>query len=135
MVQGLNIWEVCRKPVSLARELFARWEFSGRQAAIAEPLVDEILSRMRFLEQVGLGYLHLDRGADTLSGGEAQRIRLAAQLGSNLRGVCYILDEPTIGLHRGTTSGFWQPSRILREKGTRSSWWSTTRRPSAGPIT
>jgi excinuclease ABC subunit A len=98
-VHGLNIWEVCRQPVSSARKLFARWEFSGREASIAAPLVDEILTRLRFLEQVGLGYLHLDRGAHTLSGGEAQRIRLAAQLGSNLRGVCYILDEPTIGLH------------------------------------
>jgi excinuclease ABC subunit A len=98
-VGGRNIWEVCRQPVSTAREVFAGWKFSGRQAAIADPLLDEILRRLRFLEQVGLGYLHLDRGAHTLSGGEAQRIRLAAQLGSNLRGVCYILDEPTIGLH------------------------------------
>jgi excinuclease ABC subunit A len=59
----------------------------------------EIKSRLEFLEEVGLGYLTLDRGAPTLSGGEAQRIRLAAQLGSNLQGVCYVLDEPTIGLH------------------------------------
>ena len=59
----------------------------------------EIRSRLEFLEEVGLGYLTLDRGAPTLSGGEAQRIRLAAQLGSNLQGVCYVLDEPTIGLH------------------------------------
>jgi excinuclease ABC subunit A len=98
-VGGRNIWEVCRQPVSTAREVFAGWKFSGRQAAIADPLLDEILGRLRFLEEVGLGYLHLERGAHTLSGGEAQRIRLAAQLGSNLRGVCYILDEPTIGLH------------------------------------
>jgi excinuclease ABC subunit A len=98
-VGGRNIWDVCRQPVSTAREVFAGWEFSGRQAAIADPLLDEILGRLRFLEQVGLGYLHLERGAHTLSGGEAQRIRLAAQLGSNLRGVCYVLDEPTIGLH------------------------------------
>ena len=72
---------------------------TGREAGIARDLVPEIKSRLEFLEDVGLGYLTLDRGAPTLSGGEAQRIRLAAQLGSNLQGVCYVLDEPTIGLH------------------------------------
>jgi len=71
----------------------------GREAGIARDLIPEIKSRLEFLEDVGLGYLTLDRGAPTLSGGEAQRIRLAAQLGSNLQGVCYVLDEPTIGLH------------------------------------
>jgi excinuclease ABC subunit A len=77
----------------------AELRFAKREATIAEGAVREILARLRFLGQVGLGYLALDRRADTLSGGEAQRIRLAAQLGSNLRGVCYVLDEPTIGLH------------------------------------
>ena len=72
---------------------------TAREADIARDLVPEIQSRLEFLEEVGLGYLTLDRGAPTLSGGEAQRIRLAAQLGSNLQGVCYVLDEPTIGLH------------------------------------
>ena len=72
---------------------------SGRDAEIARDVVTEIRSRLEFLEEVGLGYLTLDRAAPTLSGGEAQRIRLAAQLGSNLQGVCYVLDEPTIGLH------------------------------------
>jgi excinuclease ABC subunit A len=70
-----------------------------RETGIARDLIPEIQSRLEFLEEVGLGYLTLDRGAPTLSGGEAQRIRLAAQLGSNLQGVCYVLDEPTIGLH------------------------------------
>ena len=74
-------------------------ELIGREAGIARDVVTEIESRLEFLEQVGLGYLTLDRAAPTLSGGEAQRIRLAAQLGSNLQGVCYVLDEPTIGLH------------------------------------
>ncbi|MGE0557039.1 MAG: excinuclease ABC subunit UvrA [Burkholderiales bacterium] len=82
----------------LARE-FSEVSFSGREAAIARDIVSEIRSRLGFLDEVGLGYLALDRAAPTLSGGEAQRIRLAAQLGSNLRGVAYILDEPTIGLH------------------------------------
>jgi excinuclease ABC subunit A len=72
---------------------------SAREADIARDLLPEIRSRLEFLEEVGLGYLTLDRAAPTLSGGEAQRIRLAAQLGSNLQGVCYVLDEPTIGLH------------------------------------
>ncbi len=72
---------------------------AGRDAEIARDVVSEIRSRLEFLEEVGLGYLTLDRAAPTLSGGEAQRIRLAAQLGSNLQGVCYVLDEPTIGLH------------------------------------
>ncbi len=72
---------------------------TGRDADIARDVVVEIKSRLEFLGEVGLGYLTLDRAAPTLSGGEAQRIRLAAQLGSNLQGVCYVLDEPTIGLH------------------------------------
>ena len=81
------------------RVWFEGLKLTGREAGIARDLVPEIKSRLEFLEEVGLGYLTLDRGAPTLSGGEAQRIRLAAQLGSNLQGVCYVLDEPTIGLH------------------------------------
>jgi excinuclease ABC subunit A len=85
--------------VSSMRRLFAGLKLQGRDSAIARDVLAEINSRLAFLEEVGLGYLALDRSAPTLSGGEAQRIRLAAQLGSNLQGVCYILDEPTIGLH------------------------------------
>jgi excinuclease ABC subunit A len=77
----------------------ARFKLSRREQAIARDLLEEIRTRLGFLSRVGLGYLSLERAAPTLSGGEAQRIRLAAQLGSNLRGVCYVLDEPTIGLH------------------------------------
>jgi excinuclease ABC subunit A len=81
----------------------ARWidglQLTGRDAEIARDVVAEVRSRLAFLQEVGLAYLTLDRAAPTLSGGEAQRIRLAAQLGSNLQGVCYVLDEPTIGLH------------------------------------
>lgn len=85
--------------IDSVEEFFRNLRLEGREAAIAHDAVAEILSRLSFLQEVGLGYLTLDRSAPTLSGGEAQRIRLAAQLGSNLRGVCYVLDEPTIGLH------------------------------------
>ncbi|HYR35289.1 MAG TPA: excinuclease ABC subunit A, partial [Burkholderiales bacterium] len=97
--QGKNIADYGRLPVSMLEKRFAELELAGREREIARDLVAELRSRLGFLREVGLGYLTLDRSAPTLSGGEAQRIRLAAQLGSNLRGVCYILDEPTIGLH------------------------------------
>lgn len=82
-----------------ASRYFKTLRLSERETAIGHDAIEEIQSRLAFLQGVGLGYLTLDRSAPTLSGGEAQRIRLAAQLGSNLRGVCYVLDEPTIGLH------------------------------------
>ncbi|HUQ77079.1 MAG TPA: excinuclease ABC subunit UvrA [Burkholderiales bacterium] len=97
--RGKNIAEYGHFPVSMLEGMFSRIKMEGREADIARDLVAELRSRLGFLREVGLGYLTLDRSAPTLSGGEAQRIRLAAQLGSNLRGVCYILDEPTIGLH------------------------------------
>ncbi|WP_028996481.1 excinuclease ABC subunit UvrA [Azohydromonas australica] len=93
------ISEVAAWSVQQAREWVDGLRLEGREAGIARDVVVEIASRLKFLEAVGLGYLTLDRAAPTLSGGEAQRIRLAAQLGSNLQGVCYVLDEPTIGLH------------------------------------
>ena len=93
------ITSVARLSVSEVREWIQSLQLSGRESEIARDLIPEIQSRLEFLEEVGLSYLTLDRGAPTLSGGEAQRIRLAAQLGSNLQGVCYVLDEPTIGLH------------------------------------
>jgi excinuclease ABC subunit A len=99
LAQGVAITELARLSVAELRSWFDGLALHGRDADIARDLVPEIKSRLDFLAQVGLGYLTLDRGAPTLSGGEAQRIRLAAQLGSNLQGVCYVLDEPTIGLH------------------------------------
>ena len=98
-VASIGITEIARMSVTDIRKWFEGLVLGGREAEIARDLVPEIKSRLEFLEEVGLGYLTLDRGAPTLSGGEAQRIRLAAQLGSNLQGVCYVLDEPTIGLH------------------------------------
>jgi excinuclease ABC subunit A len=102
-LDGVAITELARLSVTDLRAwvetLQTTGRLSGRERDIARDLIPEIKGRLEFLEQVGLGYLTLDRGAPTLSGGEAQRIRLAAQLGSNLQGVCYVLDEPTIGLH------------------------------------
>ncbi len=94
-----NIADYTGLAVSRALPLFTGLELAGREARIAADALEELRTRLEFLEFLGLDYLALDRAAPTLSGGEAQRIRLAAQLGSNLRGVCYILDEPTIGLH------------------------------------
>ena len=96
---GHTITAVAQWAVADARRWAGGLALEGRDAAIARDVVSEIHSRLEFLEEVGLGYLTLDRAAPSLSGGEAQRIRLAAQLGSNLQGVCYVLDEPTIGLH------------------------------------
>ena len=94
-----SIAALAAEPIEEVRRFFATLKLNVREAAIARDLFAEISARLSFLERVGLGYLALDRSAPTLSGGEAQRIRLAAQLGSNLQGVCYVLDEPTIGLH------------------------------------
>ena len=97
--EGHSIAWIAQWSVSDARQWVESLQLTGRDAEIARDVITEIQSRLEFLEEVGLGYLTLDRAAPTLSGGEAQRIRLAAQLGSNLQGVCYVLDEPTIGLH------------------------------------
>ena len=97
--QDMNITKMTAWSVTEAERHFRDSTLRGRDADIARDIVAELQSRLRFLDKVGLSYLSLDRAAPTLSGGEAQRIRLASQLGSNLRGVCYILDEPTIGLH------------------------------------
>jgi excinuclease ABC subunit A len=96
---GHSIAWIAQWSVADARRWIESLQLAGRDAEIARDVITEIHSRLEFLEEVGLGYLTLDRAAPTLSGGEAQRIRLAAQLGSNLQGVCYVLDEPTIGLH------------------------------------
>jgi excinuclease ABC subunit A len=97
--RGDSIAQVAARSVIEARRWIEGQKLDGREATIARDVISEIRNRLSFLEEVGLGYLTLDRAAPTLSGGEAQRIRLAAQLGSNLQGVCYVLDEPTIGLH------------------------------------
>jgi excinuclease ABC subunit A len=100
-----------------ALQLIGKLRFRGNQKTVADDLVPEISQRLRFMQNVGLGYLALGRSAKTLSGGESQRIRLAAQLGSNLRGVLYVLDEPTIGLHPRDNLRLLETLTALREKG------------------
>jgi len=100
-----------------AGKLIAKLKFEGTEAIIARDIVAEISQRLKFMQEVGLGYLQLNRSADTLSGGEAQRIRLSAQLGSNLRGVLYVLDEPTIGLHPRDNEKLLNTLTALRDKG------------------
>jgi excinuclease ABC subunit A len=97
--RDLNIAQLTAQAIDDTVAFVGKLRLSKREAEIARDLMTEIKARLAFLQRVGLGYLPLDRAAPTLSGGEAQRIRLAAQLGSNLQGVCYVLDEPTIGLH------------------------------------
>ncbi len=103
--------------VEAALKFFSGLKITGRDAEIARDILPELKSRLKFLVSVGLTYLTLDRSAPTLSGGEAQRIRLASQLGSNLRGVCYILDEPTIGLHARDNLMLLDTLQALEKKG------------------
>jgi len=98
-VKGVGIAEITGVAVSRALETVRKWKFTDREAKVAARVVEEIRNRLEFLLAVGLNYLTLARSAATLSGGEAQRIRLATQIGSKLRGVLYVLDEPSIGLH------------------------------------
>jgi excinuclease ABC subunit A len=112
-----TISDLSELSVATAFEFFRHLKFKGREAAIARDILPEILERLRFLNEVGLGYLQLGRGVTTLSGGEAQRIRLAAQLGSNLSGVLYILDEPTIGLHARDNEQLLEALARLRARG------------------
>ena len=99
-INGKNIGEVCEYPIDHSVTFFDQLKLSEQETAIAEPIIKELHDRLTFLKDVGLNYLTLARTAGTLSGGEAQRIRLATQIGSNLSGVLYILDEPSIGLHQ-----------------------------------
>ena len=116
-VRERSIAELTAQSVEDCRKWLDTVEFTGRDAEIARDIMTEIGSRLRFLSDVGLAYLTLDRGAPTLSGGEAQRIRLAGQLGSNLQGVCYVLDEPTIGLHPRDNRILLDTLGRLRDKG------------------
>ncbi|MEC9475883.1 MAG: excinuclease ABC subunit UvrA [Planctomycetota bacterium] len=115
--RDLGIDQVCSMTVIEARAFFANLRLAPDEERIGQSLFPEIVSRLEFMERVGLGYLALNRSADTLSGGEAQRIRLASQLGSGLRGVLYVLDEPTIGLHPADNQSLLEMLRGLRDLG------------------
>jgi excinuclease ABC subunit A len=116
-VKGYSIWDLVKEPASDALDLLKAFRFAGHEEPVAGPVMAEILMRLAFLNRLGLSYLSLSRSGDTLSGGEAQRIRLAAQLGSNLTGVSYILDEPTIGLHARDNRILLDALRELRDRG------------------
>jgi excinuclease ABC subunit A len=116
-IPGLSIMDVCRLSIEKADQFFSRLELSEHQRAIAGELIKEVRARLGFLINVGLGYLTLDRESGTLSGGEAQRIRLATQIGAGLVGVIYILDEPSIGLHQRDNERLIQTLSGLRDLG------------------
>ncbi len=115
--QGKNISEVTALSILRSKEFFNKIKLSGRDAAIAKPIFKEIITRLQFLLDVGLDYLTLDRSARTLSGGESQRIRLATQIGSQLAGVLYVLDEPSIGLHQSDNIKLINSLKNLRDLG------------------
>jgi excinuclease ABC subunit A len=116
-INDLSIADYCRAPLSECRAALEGIRMSDRERQVAEPIVEEILHRLSFLIDLGLEYLTLDRKAHTLSAGEAQRIRLATQVGSQLRGVLYVLDEPSIGLHARDTKSLLRTLAKMRDLG------------------
>jgi len=116
-IHGISIADFVALPLDRALIAAAKFEFTSREAIVASRLQKEIIERLQFLNAVGLNYLSLERGAGTLSGGEGQRIRLATQIGSRLRGVLYVLDEPSIGLHQRDNQKLIQALVSLRDLG------------------
>jgi excinuclease ABC subunit A len=112
-----GIWDLVQRPAGDVYRTLKKLTFKAHEKPVAEPIIAELLTRLGLMNQLGLAYLSLARSGDTLSGGEAQRIRLAAQLGSNLTGVCYILDEPTIGLHARDNRILIDALKTLRDRG------------------
>ena len=115
--QARAIFEISGLPLESTMAFFSSLVLDGQKAAIADRIVKEIISRLQFLNNVGLDYLSLDRSAETLSGGESQRIRLASQIGSGLTGVMYVLDEPSIGLHQRDNDRLLETLKHLRDLG------------------
>ena len=117
LVGGHNLHQICEFPLRKAHEFFNALTLNGSKAQVASKIIQEIKNRIHFLINVGLDYLSLSRSADTLSGGEAQRIRLASQIGSGLTGVMYVLDEPSIGLHQKDNDRLLETLKNLRDLG------------------
>ena len=117
LIKGLNLPAITEMTVTQSAEYFNKLKLSGKRAKIAEKVLKELQDRLKFLVDVGLNYLTLNRSADTLSGGEAQRIRLASQIGAGLVGVMYILDEPSIGLHQRDNNRLLNTLFHLRDLG------------------
>src|SRR5947208_4444246 len=140
----MSIMDVCDLSIDASHDFFQSLKLSETEKYIAKSVLKEILSRLEFLKNVGLNYLTLNRVSATLSGGESQRIRLATQIGSNLTGVLYVLDEPTIGLHQRDNAKLIKTLTKLRDLGntilvvehdeevTRSSDWIVDIGPGAG---
>jgi excinuclease ABC subunit A len=116
-LQGLSIAEITTMPLDAAGEWFRGLKLSERHAKIGLPIIREIEQRLSFLQEVGLHYLTLDRPAESLSGGELQRVRLATSIGTGLVGVCYVLDEPSVGLHPRDTERLIASLRALQQRG------------------
>ena len=116
-IGGFSIWELMQTTAGQIENMIRNFSFNESEKPVAEPVISEVLSRLALLNQLGLSYLSLGRSGDTLSGGEAQRVRLAAQLGSNLTGILYILDEPTIGLHPRDSGILIHALKTLRDRG------------------
>ncbi len=116
-ISGMNIAEICSQSIEQARAFFDELTFDAALKPVVEPILREVRARLKFMCEVGVEYLTLKRPSNTLSGGEAQRLRLATQIGSGLSGVCYVLDEPTIGLHQRDSQRLVATLRALTDQG------------------
>ena len=116
-INGYSIWDLVQNSAEELLQILKNLNFDSEESLISKPILDEMFVRLHFMRLLGISYLALSRDADTLSGGEMQRIRLSAQLGSNLTGICYILDEPTIGLHPRDNRMLLDALNILKDRG------------------
>lgn len=117
LIHGKGIHQLCHLSISDLIKEISTWHFEGKNATIVHEILPQIESRLRFLDQVGLGYLELDRQGKTLSDGEVQRIQLASQIGNKLSGIIYILDEPSLGLHRQDIQHLYKVIQELKQLG------------------
>jgi excinuclease ABC subunit A len=123
-INGNSIYDIVRLPIEKSLEFFLNLELHEFDLKVGERVLKEIVKRLTFLNDVGIGYLTLDRLSSTLSGGETQRINLATSLGSSLVGTLYVLDEPSIGLHPRDNNRLIKLLKNLRDMGIQCLWWS-----------